>query len=273
MSDAELRKDDGYIPARAMFIVAHPDDIEFGCAGTAARWKAGGAEVAYVLVTSGDVGIDEPGMTRERAAQIRETEQTEAAAEIGVTDVTFLREPDGTVVNTLDLRRRLVREIRRFKPEAVVTFDPTAMFISEAYVNHPDHRAVGVAAVDAVFPASGQPLVFSELEQEGLNAHKVRKLFVVSFNGPGSTVVDISDTLEDKLRSLRKHKSQLAEWDPEKTVREWASNAAKDTPHEFVESYRVVTMITDEEWEKRSVQRATESEPAIETEIESGVPI
>ena len=251
MSETETLKDDGYVPTRAMFIVAHPDDIEFGCAGTVARWTAGGAEVAYVLVTSGDVGIDKPGMTRERATEIREAEQTAAAAEVGVTDVTYLQEPDGMVVNTLDLRKRLVREIRRFKPEVVATFDPTAMFIAETYVNHPDHRAVGEAAVDAVFPASGQPLIFPELEDEGLSAHKVRKLFVVAFGSPGTTVVDITDTMDTKLNSLRKHTSQLGEWDPEEMLREWASNAAKDTPHDYVESFRVVTMVNDEEWEKR----------------------
>lgn len=263
MSDAEPRKDDGYIPTRAMFIVAHPDDIEFGCAGTVARWTAGGAEVAYVLVTSGDAGIDEPGMTRKRAGEIREAEQTEAAAEAGVTDVTFLREPDGLVVNTLDLRKRLVREIRRFRPEAVVTFDPTAMFVSAGYVNHPDHRAVGIAVVDAVFPSSGLPLVFPELENEGLSAHKVRKLFVVAFGDGGSTVVDIGDTMDIKLRSLRKHRSQIAEWDPEKMVREWASQAAKDSAHEYVEAYNVVTMISDEEWAKRSGQVAVEAEAGV----------
>lgn len=252
MSEAETREDDGYIPTRAMFIVAHPDDIEFGCAGTAARWTAGGAEVAYVLVTSGDVGIDVPGMTRERATQIREAEQSAAAAEVGVADVTYLREPDGMVVNTLDLRKRLVREIRRFKPEVVLTFDPTAMFVADTYVNHPDHRAVGSAAIDAVFPASGQPLVFPELEAEGLRAHKVRKLFVIQFGTPGATVVDISGTIDAKLRALRCHESQLSEWNPEEMIREWAAGAAKDTPHDYVESYRVVTLITDEEWERRS---------------------
>lgn len=252
-STDDMPRDDGYVPARAMFIFAHPDDIEFGCAGTAARWTAAGARVAYVLVTSGDVGIDTPGMTRERATEIREREQIEAAGAVGVTDVTFLREADGTVVNTLELRKRLVREIRRFRPEVVVTFDPSALFISDTYVNHPDHRAVGTAAIDAAFPASGQPLVFAELEEEeGLKAHKVRKLFVVTFDDSASTIVDISDAIDAKLDALGRHTSQFTEWDPTDMVRKWAAEAATGTPHEFVERFRAITLIRDEEWERRS---------------------
>src|SRR5512139_1892245 len=106
-----------YIPGSAMAIVAHPDDIEFSCVGTLARWAKAGTRIAYVLCTSGDVGIDEPGMTREKAAQIREAESREAAHIAGVEQVIFLREPDGLLVANLDLRKKLVREIRRFRPE------------------------------------------------------------------------------------------------------------------------------------------------------------
>ena len=108
-----------YVPESAMVIVAHPDDIEFSCAGTIARWTQKGARVAYVICTSGDVGIDEAGMTREKAARIREAEQIEAARIAGVDDVVFLREPDGMLQATLELRKKLVREIRRFRPEVV----------------------------------------------------------------------------------------------------------------------------------------------------------
>ncbi|HEX5631690.1 MAG TPA: PIG-L family deacetylase, partial [Gemmatimonadales bacterium] len=170
MPDEFKWRDDGYVPARAMVIMAHPDDIEFSCAGTVARWLDTGCAVCYVLVTSGDGGIEETGMTRARAAAIREAEQRAAAAAIGVAEVVFLGEPDGMVENTMSLRRRLVREIRRFRPEVVVTFDPAALWVAEDYINHPDHRAVGMAAVDAVFPAAGQPNVFEELADEGLTA-------------------------------------------------------------------------------------------------------
>ena len=117
-----------YVPESALVIMAHPDDIEFSCAGTLARWAKAGARIGYVLCTSGDVGIAEPGMTRARAAEIREAETLAAAAVLGVTDVTFLREPDGLLQPTLELRKKLVREIRRFRPEVLVCSDPTVVF-------------------------------------------------------------------------------------------------------------------------------------------------
>ncbi len=241
---------DTFIPTRAMAIVAHPDDIEFGCAGTVAKWVRQGAEVAYVLVTSGDAGIDQPGMTRAEAAIIREAEQSAAAAAVGVRDVVYLREPDGVVVNTLDLRKRLVREIRRFRPEVVMTMDPTRLFFGTEYINHPDHRAVATAAVDAIFPAAGQPQVFEELTIEGLTPHKVRKVYVVGFD-EGATVVDIGETFDLKIAALRLHASQMGGWDPEERLREWAAEIGKPHGLAMAEGYRVMTLVSDEDWAKR----------------------
>lgn len=236
-----------YVPERAMVIVAHPDDVEFGCAGTVARWVDAGAEVSYVLCTSGDVGIDEPGMTRARATEIREAEQLAAAAEVGVTDVVFLREPDGTLENTLALRKRLVREIRKFRPQAVVTFDPTVLWAGEGYINHPDHRAAGMAAIDATFPAAGQRHVFEELEEEGLAAHKVHRVFALAFDPAAATsVVDITDTFDRKLRALRAHASQMGDWDPTDMMREWAAGAAEGMPFEMGETFKVVTLVHED---------------------------
>ena len=144
-----------YIPDSAMVIVAHPDDIEFSSAGTIARWVKDGTRVAYVVCTSGEVGIAEPGMTREKAAKIRESEQLAAAETVGVKEVVFLREPDGMLQPTLELRKKLVREIRRFKPEIVICGDPTIVWAGDTYINHPDHRAAATAALDATFPAAG----------------------------------------------------------------------------------------------------------------------
>lgn len=240
-----------YIPTRAMVIMAHPDDIEFGCAGTVARWVQAGAEVCYVLVTSGDVGIAEPDITRAQAAELREKEQTEAAAVVGVHDVVYLRHPDGMVENTLALRKQLVREIRRFRPEVVMTMDPTVLFADGGtYINHPDHRAVGMAAIDAVFPAAGQPHLFQELEAEGLQAHKVRKVYVVTFGG-GDTYVNISDVMNLKIEALRKHPSQMRDWDPAPMLKEWAAASAKGKEMEYAEDFRVVTLVSDEDWAKR----------------------
>jgi LmbE family N-acetylglucosaminyl deacetylase len=235
-----------YVPKKAMVIMAHPDDIEFSCAGVVARWVQAGAEVCYVLCTSGDVGIAEPGMTRERAATIREAEQLASAEIVGVKEVIFLREPDGLLENTLTLRRRLVREIRRFKPEAVVVGDPTVLFVNGNYINHPDHRAAATAALDAIFPAAGQPHLFEELAEEGLSAHKVRKVYVQTF-GAGDTYVNITDSMELKIEALRKHVSQMRDWDPAPMLREWAASAAKGKEMTYAESFRVITLVSDEE--------------------------
>ncbi len=239
-----------YIPKKVMVIVAHPDDIEFGCAGTVARWVQDGAEAVYVLCTSGDVGIAEAGMTREKAAEIREAEQIAAAEVVGVKEVVFLREPDGMLENTLALRKRLVREIRRFKPEVVITGDPTRVWTGPTYINHPDHRAAAGAALDAVFPAAGQPNLFEELAEEGLSAHKVRKVYVTAWADQADTFVNISSTIDLKLEALRKHVSQMGDWDPEPMLKEWAAEAAKGKEMTYAEQYRVVTLVSDEDFAK-----------------------
>ena len=236
-----------YRPQRAMFIVAHPDDIEFSTAGTAARWVKEGATVCYVLCTSGDVGIAEAGMTKIRAREIREAEQQAAADVAGVQEVVFLREPDGMLENTLALRKRLVREIRRFKPEVVVTGDPTTLWTGPTYINHPDHRAAAGATIDAVFPAAGQPNLFEELAQEGLTAHKVRKVYVMNWSEP-DLYVDISETIDLKIQALKQHASQLGDWDPDQGMRDGAARLAAGKEMAYAESYKVITLVSDEDW-------------------------
>jgi LmbE family N-acetylglucosaminyl deacetylase len=238
-----------YIPGSALVIVAHPDDIEFSCAGTLARWVKAGARVAYVLCTSGDVGIAEDGMTRESATLIREKEQLEAARIIGVNDVVFLREPDGMLQATIDLRKKLVREIRRFKPEVVICGDPTIVWAGDDYINHPDHRAAATAALDATFPAAGQPHLFEDLEQEGIKAHKPRKVYVTGWSQT-DLFVNISDTIDLKIEALRAHKSQMGDWDPDPRIKEWAAERAKGKEMAYAEAFRVVTLVSDEDWEK-----------------------
>jgi LmbE family N-acetylglucosaminyl deacetylase len=238
-----------YVPESAMAITAHPDDIEFTCVGTLARWAKAGARIVYVLCTSGDVGIDKPGMTREQATEIREAESRQAAEIAGAHDIVFLREPDGLLVANLELRKRLVREIRRYKPEVVVTGDPTALWSGGDYINHPDHRAAATAAIDAVFPAAGQPNLFQEMEEEGLFAHKVRKVYATSWEHIDQ-YVNIDETIEIKVKALRAHTSQMGDWDPEPMIKEWATNSAKGKEMHYAESFRVVTLIDDETWKK-----------------------
>lgn len=238
-----------YVPESALVIVAHPDDIEFGCAGTLARWVKHGCRVTYLLLTSGDVGIAQDGMTREQARAIREAEQRAAAAIIGVQEVVFLREPDGMLQPTLDLRKKVVREIRRVKPEVVIVMDPTVLWTSENYINHPDHRAAGTVAIDAVFPAAGQPNLFEELAEEGLTAHKVRKVYASSW-AEATDYVSIDETIDLKIAALREHKSQMRDWDPEPRIKEWAALRAKGKEMQYAEGFRVVTLESDEDWEK-----------------------
>ena len=242
-----------YTPESAMAIMAHPDDIEFTCAGTLARWAKAGTRVIYVLCTSGDVGIAEPGMTRQRAAEIREAESRAAASIAGAQQVVFLREPDGLLQPTLELRKKLVREIRRFHPEVVVCGDPTTVWSGADYINHPDHRAAAQAALDAVFPAAGQPNLFEELAEEGLQAHKVRKLYATAWTD-ADTFVNITETLEVKIAALRAHASQMKDWDPTEMVTQWAEESAKGKEMPYAEGFRVVTLVDDETWEKKKGQ-------------------
>lgn len=239
-----------YTPESVLAVFAHPDDIEFGCVGTIARWVKDGARGAYVLITSGDVGIAEPGMTKEKASEIREKETIEAAKVAGVEDVTFFRVGDGMVENTMELRKRVIREIRRFQPEVVMCGDPTMLFTPRGGINHPDHRAAAGAAIDAVFPGAGQPNLFEELEEEGLSAHKVRKVYV-STRGEGTTYVNISDTIDLKIEALKKHVSQVGESErlPD-MIRQWGAERGAAVEMAYAETFRVLTIESDETWEK-----------------------
>jgi LmbE family N-acetylglucosaminyl deacetylase len=238
-----------YVPESAMAIVAHPDDIDFGSAGTFARWARHGCRISYVLCTSGDVGIADHGMTKARAIEIREAEQKAAADIIGAAEVVYMREPDGMLQATLELRKKLVREIRRFRPEVIIVMDPTLVWAGDDYINHPDHRAAGLAAIDAIFPAAGQPNLFQELESEGLTAFKPRKVYSQNWR-EGDHYISIDDTIDLKIAALKAHKSQMGDWDPEPRIREWAASRAKGHEMQYAEIFRVVTLESDEDWAK-----------------------
>lgn len=234
-------------PQRAMLVAAHPDDIEFVMAGTAAKWRRMGTQVRYVLVTSGGAGSRDPGLTRPELARIREAEQRAAARVAGVEDVVFLGYPDGELELTLGLRRDLVREIRRFKPDAVLCFDPTRVFSGDRYINHPDHRAAGQAALDAVAPGAAMPNIFVELRDEGLEPHAVREVYVAAAP-EANTWIDVSDTIEVKIEALRQHVSQFPDGrDPGDGVRQWAAEAGKKAGVPYAESYRRFLLARDEE--------------------------
>lgn len=257
-----------YVPESAMAIVAHPDDIDFGSAGTLARWAKNGSRISYVLCTSGDVGIADYGMTKARAIEIRESEQQAAADLVGVKEVIFLREPDGMLQATMELRKKLVREIRRFRPEVVIVMDPTIVWSGDDYINHPDHRAAGLAAVEAIFPAAGQPNLFQELELEGLTAFKPRKVYCQNWQS-GDTYVSIDETIDIKIACLRAHKSQMGDWDPEPRIREWAAVRAKGHEMKYAEVFRVVSLESDEEWAKHKGDVASRHPKADEKPVKA----
>jgi LmbE family N-acetylglucosaminyl deacetylase len=193
-------------------VLAHPDDPEFFCGGTVARWVAEGREVHYCLLTRGDKGADEPGQVPGDLANIREAEQRAAANVLGVKQVIFLSYEDGYLVPDLALRKEIVRVIRQVKPGIVITCDPTNFFPSASYINHPDHRAAGHATLDAVFPAARSALYFPELyEDEGLHPHKVKQVYVSNAIHPNTTV-DVTEFLVTKLEALRAHRSQIEDF-------------------------------------------------------------
>ena len=238
-------KDNG-IPERAMGIFAHPDDAEFTVAGTVARWTQAGCQAVYVLCTDGDAGSHEPGMTRERLAAIRRREQRAACKVLGVQEVLFLGHHDGMLQPTMDLRRELVRAIRRYKPQVVICGDPTAFFYRDEYINHPDHRAAAQAALEAVFPAASMPLVFSELAEEGLTPHAVKQVYIWGASEP-NTWVDISPTLELKIEALRQHASQMGDWDPTEHVTRRSQERAEGHGMTYAESFRRMILVRDPE--------------------------
>ena len=234
-----------YIPDRAMLIYAHPDDIEFGSAGTAALWARHGCEVTYVVLTDGNIGSHDPDMTAERLAEIRRTEQSAAADVAGATCI-FMGEPDGRLQPTLELRKKLVRLIRKHKPNVVMCGDPT-FFYTDGYINHPDHRNAAQVAMEAVFPSADSPLIFPELVDEGYQPHKVNYVYVGFGSKDPNVFIDISETIDTKIEALRQHKSQLKEWDPTERVKGWAAENGKKVGFKYAEAFYRITLKPVEE--------------------------
>ncbi|MBA2700326.1 MAG: PIG-L family deacetylase [Chloroflexi bacterium] len=234
-------------PARFMVIAAHPDDAEFGPSGTAARWIDQGSTGWLVCCTSGDQGGEDPEADPFELAAVREREQRAAAAVIGYAGVSFLHQPDGALANDLALREMLVREIRTFRPEAVLATDPETLFYSDGGVNHTDHRAAGMAAVDAVYPAARNPMAFPSLARAGLAAHNVRRLYLFWSDRP-TDWVDISSTLERKLEALHEHRSQIHDAASlDQRMRQWAHREGASIAVGAAEALRVVVIDDDED--------------------------
>ena len=234
-------------PDRFMVIAAHPDDADFGPAATAASWIDQGSEGWLVCCTSGDAGGEDPNMDPLELAAIREREQRSAAEVVGYAGVSFLHMPDGALVNDLVLREHLVREIRTFRPDAVLATDPENLFPRDAGVNHTDHRAAGYAAVDAAYPAARNPMAFPSLAKGGLAAHRVRRLYMFWTDRP-TAFVDISQSIDRKLDALRCHESQLKDFARvEGWVREWSAMQGKPIGVANADAFHLVVIDEDDD--------------------------
>lgn len=219
-------------------VSAHPDDIEFGCAGSVAKWVDEGAEVTYCIVTDGSTGTADAELAGEKLAKIRRDETLEAAKICGVTDVRFLDYRDGYVEFTLDLRKDIARVFRDVQPTRYVVMD-SAPILGEWFVNHPDHRAVGQASLDVTVTAGTTPGHFPELLAEGLEPWKgLREIYIQGPAG-GMHAEDITTSIDRKIEALRAHRSQLS-WDPDPLLRQWASANGQEHGMQYAEVFRVL---------------------------------
>ena len=240
---------DEYIPKRAMSIHAHPDDQEFSIGGTLAKWVKAGCEVISVVITSGDSGSNDPakdGSYKQELAELREKEQLAANEILGIKETIFMRYPDGELEPTIALRKDLTRLIRQYKPDTVSVGNPEAWFYGDEYLNHPDHRAAAQAACEAVFPSAGSRLMFADLLPAGYEPHDVRRLYVHGTD-KSNTWVDITETMDVKIKALQQHVSQIDPDEVGKWMLEWAEEEAKDKNMKYAESYKVMILKKDEE--------------------------
>jgi LmbE family N-acetylglucosaminyl deacetylase len=227
-------------PLRVLVVSAHPDDIEFGCAGSVAVWVNEGAEVTYVIVTDGSTGTTDTTIVGGRLAEIRREESIKAAKIVGVDDVRFLGYRDGYVEYTLDLRRDVAREFRRARPDRFVVMDPQIL-PGGWFVNHPDHRAVGQASLDITITAGTTPGHFPELLEEGLEPWRGLKEIYITGPGGGETAVDVTSVIDKKVEALKAHHSQVGDWDGlDDMIRGWMKVNGTEHGMEYAELFHLI---------------------------------
>lgn len=217
------------VPERILTVTAHPDDVDFGAAGSVAAWTASGALVTYCVVTDGEAGGFDPSVPRSEIPRIRRAEQAAAAAEVGVKDLVWLGYPDGRLEASLALRRDLARVIRLVRPQRVVCQSPDRIW-DRVFASHPDHLAAGEATVCAVYPDARNRFAFPELAAEGLEPHTVGEVWLMAAPGGANVYVDVTDTFDAKLAALRSHVSQETDrgGQLESWLRDWlTANAAQ----------------------------------------------
>ncbi|MDP6043398.1 MAG: PIG-L deacetylase family protein [Dehalococcoidales bacterium] len=224
--------------AHVLVVTPHPDDAEFGVAGTVVHWVKEGKRVIYVVCTNGDKGTSDVNMKSERLAKIREQEQLAAANLLGVAEVVFLRHADQELEDTPEFRKEIVRLIRKYRPEIMVTADPY-----RRYIGHRDHRITGQVVLDAVFPYARDHLAYPDMLAEGLPPHKVKEIWLWTMLENINHRSDITDTFNIKVAALRCHKSQVGDNrfpDLEERLRQWAKGRAEGEDYELAEAFQRV---------------------------------
>ena len=226
--------------AHVMVVTPHPDDAEYGVAGSVVRWVGQGRTVVYVVCTNGDKGTSDPNIKPEELARTREEEQTAAADLLGVREVVFLRLPDQGLEDTHEFRKEIVRLIRLYKPETVATADPY-----RRYLWHRDHRIAGQVTLDAVFPYARDRLSYPDLLEAGLRPHKVREVLLWGTDEVNCRF-DITETFHAKVAALRRHKSQVGHIPPEELeirLRERAGSLAEGENFSLAEGFHRVEIL------------------------------
>ena len=211
---------------RVLVVMAHPDDCDFGAGGTIAQWSAKGIHVSYCIITNGDQGGEESGIPLEEMAQVRQKEQRDAGAALGVTDITYLNYRDGWLMPSIELRKDIVKAIRIAKPDRLVCQSPERNY-ERVFASHPDHLAAGETAVQAVYPDARNPFAFTDLKAAGFEPWRVREVWMTGTPNPNH-FVDITETFDKKIAALHAHVSQTAHnKELEKMVREWGERNAQ----------------------------------------------
>jgi LmbE family N-acetylglucosaminyl deacetylase len=238
-----------------LVVAAHPDDPDFGVAGTAAQLARDGHAVHYLMLTSGDAGSEDPTIPPLELMRTREAEQEAAGRILGLTSVEFLRYPDGELEPTLELRKAIVRVMRRLRVDVVICQDPRVLVDDDNnYLNHPDHRAGGQAALDAAFPAAGNPSAFRDLLADGLEPHKVQEVWLYFTAAQHvNHFVDITQTIEQKVAALAAHTSQIGEWAKTGALRaemvKWAEETARrhGLAYQHAEGFHRIVLVSEQE--------------------------
>lgn len=222
---------------RAMVVFAHPDDAEFGSSGTCAKMTKSGKEVFYVVVTDGSKGSSDPDMTPERLIQTRQHEQCEAARVLGVKEVEFLGFEDGVLEPNLEVRKAITASIRKFKPDVVIAQSPERNLTMSVFVQHPDHLAAGEATLAAIYPCARDRMTFPDLIAQGLEPHAVREVWIVGTGSP-DFYVDISETIDTKVKALQAHESQVGSREVGEFIPERARQLGEPQNMAFAEGFR-----------------------------------